>query len=111
LSATQSLALGKELGGSFRAEFASHIQRQGAVRATSSRTKLPYQKMMFDLGSLAFWVEQHNRTQIEMNDGNTLGMPICAEPTARTSTKSPSSSPTRLQSRMDEERDFPRVIL
>jgi hypothetical protein len=31
--------------------------------------KLPYQKMMFDLRSLAFWVDQHNPSQIEMNDG------------------------------------------
>ena len=31
--------------------------------------KLPYQKMMFDLRSLAFWAEEHKPTQIEMNDG------------------------------------------
>ena len=30
---------------------------------------LPYAKMMFDLRSLAFWVETNKPTQIEMNDG------------------------------------------
>ena len=31
--------------------------------------QLPYGKTMFDLRSLAFWVEEHKPTQIEMNDG------------------------------------------
>ena len=39
------------------------------MRGTFRRVKLPYQTMMFDLGSLAFWAEQHNRMKIEMNDG------------------------------------------
>lgn len=30
---------------------------------------LPYRTMMFDLRSLAFWVEENKPTQIEMNDG------------------------------------------
>jgi len=30
---------------------------------------LPYQKYLFDLRSLTFWVEENKPTQIDMNDG------------------------------------------